>query len=160
MRCRAGVTLLELIVVVTILSILFGIGLGAFRKLARPDREATAHIKQALRDGHLFARRAGTPAHIVVRPSSGEVFATGMRIVGNWHFEDEGGTGYPVPARYAPAALVPEGIIGSGLELTGSDASMRIGDLPGSFSGTSGFGVDVYVAPEPGGRPMEKGRVR
>ena len=148
-----GFSLLELMVVMAIMSALFGIGIGAFHKLNRAERVAERAVKDVLRSARLFARAESAPASMLVRPSTGEVVSMGLRTVGNWHFEDADGTGWPVPANHPFDALVRDGQIGSGLHLT-ANAELVIPSPPGAFDSLSGFGVDVAVRPEAEGRPM------
>lgn len=137
----------------TILSVLFGIGVGAFRKLARPDRMAISQIKEALRSARLFARSEGAPASVSVQPAENAVAAFGLRTVGNWHFEDDTGTGWPFDAVYDPGSLDPDGALGSALRLD-SGTPLALPSPPPSFDSPYGFGIDVYVRPLDAPRPM------
>lgn len=150
---HAGVTLLELIVVMTILSVLFGIGIGAFRKLARPEQLATARIKEALRAAVLFAKSEGAPATVSVLPEENAVAAFGLRSVGNWHFEDDAGTGWPLAAVHDPDSLVWDGALGQALRL-GSGSPLSLPNPPPSFDSPYGFGLDVFVRPRASPRPL------
>lgn len=149
----AGFTLLELVIVMAILSALLGIGVGAFRSLARPEQTALQQVKGALRKARLFARAEGVPASVVIQPARGQLFTVAMRTVGNWHFEDMAGTGWPRDADHLEGRILPDGALGAALALTGS-AQLEIGDLPASSNSPHGFGVDVYVQPALEGRPM------
>ncbi len=136
-----------------IIGTLMGIGVGAFASLGRADRQATGQVKDALRAARLYALRASAPAAVVVDPANREVFATGLTATGNWHFEDDAGTGWPVPARYEPGTLLREGVIGSALSIGGDDV-LLITDLPSRFDSPQGFGVDVFLRPAAEPRPM------
>jgi len=156
-RERAGaeraVTLLELIVVMTILAVLFGIGVGAFKRLARPDRLALSRITEAVRGAALFARGEGAPASVTLLPEQNAIASYGLRSVGNWQFEDDAGTGWPLPAVYDPASLVRDGVIGSALRLEGGSL-LTLPSPPPAFDSPHGFGVDVYLRPADEPRPM------
>lgn len=152
-RSRAGVSLLELLIVITILSVLFGIGVGAFGKLDRPDERAARALQDAWRGARLFARTESAPASVVVDGRAGHVHALGLRNVGNWHFETPDGAGWPVAAAHPPGALDADGVIGWGLRL-GDQAELSVSNPPGSFDSIHGFGLDVFVQPEAQGRPM------
>jgi len=136
-----------------IIGTLMGIGVGAFANLGRADRQATGQIKDALRAARLYALRASAPAAVVVDPARGEIFATGLSAAGNWHFEDDAGTGWPVPARHAPDALLRDGVVGSALSVAGEDV-LLVTDLPARFDSPHGFGVDVFLRPAAEPRPM------
>jgi len=136
-----------------ILSALFGIGVGAFRSFSRPERTATSQVKDAMRQARLFARTEGVPASVVVAPERATVQTVGLRTVGNWHFEDLEGSGWPVDASYVTGRLVVSDVLGTALELDG-DARLEVPSPPGSFDSPHGFGVDVYLQPVPAVRPM------
>jgi len=136
-----------------IIGTLMGIGAGAFANLGRADRQATGQIKDALRAARLYAVRASAPAAVVVDPARAEVFATGLAPAGNWHFEDDAGTGWPAPAQHAAGALLPDGVIGSALDVRLDDV-LVLGDLPPRFDSPAGFGVDVFLRPAADPRPM------
>lgn len=148
-----GVTLLELLVVITLLGALLGLGVGAWGSLASPDSLAAGRIRDALRAAHLLAQREGLPASVVVDAEGGAVWALGLRAAGNWHFEDDAGSGWPVPASHPAATLRPDGVLGSALVL-GEDAALVVPELPPAAGGPEGFGVEVFLAPQAEPRPM------
>jgi hypothetical protein len=136
-----------------IIGTLLGMGVGVFSNLGRADRQAAGQIKDALRAARLFALQSSAPAAVVVDPPHGEIFGLGLAPVGNWHFEDDAGTGWPVAARHAADALLADGVLGSALGIAGEDALM-ITELPGRFDSPHGFGVDVFLRPDREPRPM------
>jgi hypothetical protein len=139
--------------VLSILGVLLGFGVGVYGNLSTPDRLASDRIRDALRAARLLASREGAPAAVVVEPERGEVYALGLRAAGNWHFEDDAGTGFPVPARHDPGSLVTPGVFGSALGITeGSD--LVILDLPPAADSPNGFGVEAWFDPLPEPRPM------
>jgi hypothetical protein len=140
-------------VTMVIVASLLGLGVGAFRNLSTADRVAAMRIKDALRAARQFARRESAPASVVVEPEAGVVYGLGLRTVGNWHFEDAAGTGWPTEARHEPDALLRDGVIGSALRVT-DESCLVIPDLPASFDSPWGFGVDVHLRPESDVRPM------
>lgn len=149
---RAGVTLLELVVVIAIIATLLGLGLGAFRRMDSSDRQAIGQVKDALREARLFARARSAPATLIIDAEAGAVYATGLTAVGNWHFEDLDGIGWPLDAVLERATLTT-GVLGFGVELV-DDAQLRLVDPPPSFDSPHGFGVDLFVAPADEPRPM------
>lgn len=136
-----------------ILSTLFGVGLGAFRGLASPDRLARQQIGDALQAARLFARQEGAPSTVLVSPERQTVRAWGLRRVGDWHFESADGFGWPRPLLHAGATIERAGAIGSCLRLT-DDALLTLQDPPSSFDAPHGFGLDVMLAPSADARPM------
>lgn len=152
-RGAGGVTLLELLVVISILGVLLGLGVGVYGSLATPDVLAAGRIRDALRAARLLAQREGAPSSVIVDPGRGEVYALGLHAAGNWHFEDDAGTGWPVPARHAPESLEPAGVLGSALRIR-EDGELLIPDLPPSTESPDGFGVECWFRPEAEPRPM------
>ncbi len=148
-----GLTLLELLIVMALLATLMGIGIGVFRNLGSPDLQAAGQVRDALSVARNSAMRERAPATVNVDPATRTVFASGLRTVGNWHFEDVAGTGWPVDAAYGGGELVDAGVIGSALELD-DDEVLVLSELPSSFDSPHGFGVDLYVAPQRDPRPM------
>jgi hypothetical protein len=152
-----GATLLELLIVMTIIATLLGLGVGVFNNLATADRLASGQVQDAMRAARLFALREGAPASVVIDPGEGPgygvVYGLGLRSVGNWHFEDENGSGWPVPARHDPDSLIEDGVIGSALSV-GVGQGLAISDPPARLDSPFGFGLDVYVRPEGEARPM------
>jgi hypothetical protein len=136
-----------------ILAVLFGIGLGAFKRLARPDRMALSAITEAVRSASLFARGEGAPATVTLLPERNEITSHGLRSVGTWHFEDDLGTGWPLSAVHDPGSLVRDGVIGSALQL-GGGSPLSLPTPPPSFDSPHGFGVDVYLRPRVSPRPL------
>lgn len=152
-RGARGVTLLELLIVLMILGVLLGFGVGIYGNLATPDRLASDRIRDALRAARLLAARESAPAAVIVEPERGEVYAMGLRSAGNWHFEDDAGTGWPVPARHDPGALVTPGVFGAALRLSG-EGELAVLDLPPAADSRAGFGVEAFLDPLPEPRPM------
>ena len=136
-----------------IIGVLLGFGVGAFDKLAAVDRVAAMQIRDALRTARSLAVGQGAPATVIVEPAAGEVYALGLRAVGNWHFEDGQGVGWPLDARLPDDVGRVEGLIGSGLVL-GDGQTLVLPDLPPSFDSPDGFGLDVALRPELDPRPM------
>jgi prepilin-type N-terminal cleavage/methylation domain-containing protein len=150
---EGGVTLLELLVVLSILGVLLGLGVGVYGTLVTPDTVAAGRIRDTLRGARLLAQREGLPASVVVDPASAQVYALGLRSAGNWHFEDDAGTGWPVPSGCAGCTRVPRGVIGSAVRLD-RDSDLHVTGLPASADSPQGFGVDCWLQPDAEPRPM------
>ena len=136
-----------------IIGVLLGFGVGAFDKLAAVDRVAAGQIRDALRTARSLAVAQGAPSTVIIEPAAGEVYALGLRAVGNWHFEDAQGVGWPLDARLPEDVGRVEGLIGSGIAL-GDGQQLALVDLPPSFDSPDGFGLDVALRPELDPRPM------
>jgi hypothetical protein len=140
-------------ITMVIVATLLGLGVGAFRNLSTADRVAALRIKDALRAARQFAVSESAPASVVVEPGAGVVYGLGLRAVGNWHFEDAEGSGWPVAARHDAEGLLSDGVVGSALRVT-DETGLELSDLPDSFDSPFGFGVDVHVRPGQDVRPM------
>lgn len=139
-------------VVIVIVAALLGLGLGSLRRVDGADRRAVMQVKDAMRAARLLAVGQGAPASLVVDADAHEVYAMGLRTVGNWHFEDAEGTGWPVPVDHPETALQTGGVLGWRLRLEEDVAHVR--DPPPTFDSPHGFGLDLWVAPADDPRPM------
>lgn len=158
-RSAPGFTLLELIIVMMILSTLFGVGVGAFRSLTNPDQQARQQIGDALHSARLFARSEGAAAQVLVSPEQQTVSVWGLRRIGDWHFETADGFGWPKALLHEGSTIEaksgPDGLSGLGACLRLVDNELlTLQDPPPSFDSAHGFGLDVLVAPSPGYRPL------
>lgn len=145
---RAGTTLLELMVVMVIMSVLLGIGVGVFGKftLVNAADNAGAGVRAMIRVIRDYARNHGTVGTVFLDMKGNRVNGLMERIVGQWHFEDEGGSttgafGYD-PSIGAGSALVPDGCIGGALALDGTAAAGA--ELGRSATFNSEYGVSLF----------------
>lgn len=136
-----------------ILAVLFGVGVGAFRRLTRPERVALATIAETLRSAALTAASEGAPASVSVTPETGGLQASVLLAVGNWHFEDDAGTGWPMAAVHEPGLLAPGPVLGSFLAL-GPGQTLSLPSPPASFDSPHGFGVELHLRPVASGAAM------
>ena len=128
-----GVTLLEMLVVMTILSALLGIGAIAYIRTSQrfKDEAAADRMEVVIRQARNNAISSGAPAFVTLetdrrdkedQPLPPRVTPWGYRLVGVWHFEQpigssatiEGGFGRPAFAR---GCISAEGKIGKGVAL-------------------------------------------
>lgn len=86
----AGFTLLELLVVIGVISVLFGIGIGFLGK-TDPERVAAAVLAGELRAAQMTARAEGVPTEVWVRPgldgAAGTVQARLLEPAATFHLE-------------------------------------------------------------------------
>ncbi len=156
----AGFTLLELLTVLTLFSILLGIGVGAFKKINLGRALAVAQVKDALRAARLFAIEQSSLARVDIDPEKNTIRASGFQSTGNWHFEDDRSRGWPNDATLSGGAtLIEEGAIGRAIFLAAGDAGVvDLGRSP-SFDADAGLKFDAFVRIPPGGGGLlvEKG---
>jgi prepilin-type N-terminal cleavage/methylation domain-containing protein len=140
-----GFTLLELLTVLTLISVLMGIGVGMFRKLNLGKALAVAQVKDALRAARLFAIEQSAPSRVEIDLEARRLISTGFVAVGNWHFEDELSRGWPTLADVTGAELIADGAIGRGLRFTpDSRGFVSLGRSP-SFDADQGVVLEVAV---------------
>lgn len=143
---EAGFTLLELLTVLTLVSILMGIGVGAFKKISLGRRLAVAQVKDALRAARLFAVEQSSVARVDLDPVTNVIQSSGFQSVGNWHLEDPDSVGWPTLAdRRGAATLIDDGAIGSAMLLPADENGwLDLGRSP-SFDAEQGVLAEVFV---------------
>lgn len=140
---RAGLTLLELLVVIVLLSMLMGLSVFLFRSSNRDlgVRAATNSVVSLLRAAAEHARAESTPAQVVFDVQERSVFTLTQETLGMWHLEDERGA-FGSTARSSKVTWVP-GYYGTAAALTAS-STIEAGVLPVN-SPNAGIAVDCYV---------------
>ena len=85
---HAGLTLLELILVMFLLAMVMGGGLGLFATLDFGKRQAAGLVKNAVRSAQNTAIATQSPARVRVDADAGLLTPETSVVVGTWHFED------------------------------------------------------------------------
>jgi len=135
-RLRGGLTLVELMVVIAIITVLMGVGVGvwaSFRGGSARDR-AYRSLVIGCRRAKVFAIEEGVPSRLTIfrpRNRAHGLQASGMRLVGYWHLESSSDPGRPD----GPDPL--EGFAGRKLEQAGG----VFFDEKGVVSGHRGTGI-------------------
>lgn len=157
---RRGLTLLELLMVMTIVGIVFGLGLGAVSTMD-PGQGADAElVRGALRSARSNALAERHPAAVEVLTDA-ETARTSLRVrrmrtVGTWHFErpDGRGTSGLTAEPTRGASQVDDGYLGRAIGLYGnaSDARVEIAlHTLSRFDVRDGFSFDLFVRREDDG---------
>jgi prepilin-type N-terminal cleavage/methylation domain-containing protein len=149
---RRGFTLLEIMVVLVILTMVLGMGAGAFTKVGSGPSLALGHIKEVVRTARFHAVKERAPSAVLVDTEVETVVGLGWKNVGCWHFEDKdeqnASTGFPKEAELAGAPLHARGVIGQCLDLSsgesGSPSDAFIPSAP-SLESVGGVAVEMYV---------------
>jgi len=141
---EGGFSLLELLTVLALVSVLMGIGVGAFRRINLGRAMAVSQVKDSLRSTRLFAVEQGAPSRLDFNLEEGVMISSGMVGVGNWHFEDS--TGWPTTVETTgDATFEAGGVLGRCLVIPeGSVGLARLGRSP-SFDGEQGFRAELFV---------------
>ncbi|MEE9392877.1 MAG: LamG-like jellyroll fold domain-containing protein [Planctomycetota bacterium] len=144
----SGLTLAELLVVLTLIAMISGLAVGMIR---RGDgglgSEADAKLlRSAIRLARNTARRGGTGAQVVVDPKERQIEIAEVIPGGVWHFEDD--TGARGARILIEGDLVENGRLGGALKVSGGVTEL------GEFAWqqpTNGFRFRVWIAPtQPG----------
>lgn len=145
-----GFTLIEMLVVLSIIGVLMGISIGAFRR-SIPSRDlARRAVLDALRQARLFAIAENAPATVRLAAGSEEqwpeVSATGRKTVAGWHLEGTALDGWPTDGRGAGLEEHAQGVIGKAVRLSDREKSWI--ELPCSpaFDSREGFAFEAFVA--------------
>src|SRR5262249_17971527 len=87
-----GFTLIEMLLVLSIMGVLMGISIGAFRPSGPAQALARNAVVDALRMARQFAQQENATAFVRVEGATGEtptVTAVGKKTVGTWHLEGD-----------------------------------------------------------------------
>lgn len=128
---RRGVTLIEMVTVIVILSLLLGLSIALFRNANRDlgVRASANHFVSLLRAVHDEARTRNSPAWIVIDVEENSCYAMTKETVGEWHFEDTVTTGaFGKNGRVTGGTLVP-GRVGNAMQFSGS-TTVECGEIP------------------------------
>lgn len=165
-RGRAGLTLVELLLVMAIIGVVLGLGLGAFTALETPGRQTLGMVQSVLRAGstQAVAHQATTRVGFDTGdPDGGRILPAEVAVVGTWHFEDESLRGaFGLYGDGVQHRLVDDGYIGKALSVarTGAEVRIRVQEDP-AFDLADGFTLDVALRDNDGGggRLLDVGRV-
>lgn len=153
-RFNAGMTLIELMLVMGLIAVMMGMGLGAFATLDPGRRAALGQVTSLLRTAHNTAVALGAPSRVILNHETGEILTVGMRVVGTWHFEDEtlsGSDGIDGVFLGSGSLLDDDGFMGRGLSFDGAPAGARA-EFPvqhdPAFDLTEGFSLEISYKPE------------
>lgn len=164
----AGLTLVELMLVVTLLSFLVGIGLGVFAGLDPARHVARSLLQNVLRSAHNSAIAREASARVRLDAEKGTLTAEEIAVIGTWHFEKEpvegafelDGAALGLSAGY----ISPDGYQGKALALAGQPAGARV-EVPvqtdPAYDFEAGFTVEFALRLEAdrAGKLLDIGRV-
>lgn len=151
-----GLTLLELLLVMAIMGVVFGLGLGAFASLDAPDDSSLGLVRSTLRAASNQALSRETQARVqFVREGDeggnevGSMRPSQLFAAGTWQFEDLALRGaFGIHGDGARLRLVDDGFIGRGLSLAEPGAEVRFDvKQDPAFDPSEGFVIELALRP-------------
>ncbi|MBM3975428.1 MAG: hypothetical protein FJ299_00380 [Planctomycetes bacterium] len=138
-QARQGLTLLELLLVLGILSAVMGLGLGMFAALDVSKRQAVGLVRNTLRSAQNSAISRRAEAAVRIEPKRRALAPRFQQIIGTWHFESPELAGaFGISGRAIDAELTEDGYIGRALELDVEAEGARV-ELPIQRDSASDF---------------------
>ncbi|QDU69072.1 prepilin-type N-terminal cleavage/methylation domain-containing protein [Engelhardtia mirabilis] len=155
-RARAGVTLLELLLVMAIMAMIFGAGLGVFATANNDGALVESALRSGMRAAQTSAQLEGLPAALRVEAGGTALVLHTPRVRGSWHMErgfldgDEvGPSTQPLGYRVGAPQSAP-GFLGQGLDFQGTGGESAF-VIPvhdsGEYDVTEGFSIGVAIRP-------------
>lgn len=150
---QAGLTLIELVLVMGLLAVVLGAGLGSLAGLNPGERAAVGVVQDALRSAHNSAVSRTATARVRIDPVNHTLVSEGLEVMGTWHFESnrlEGVEGIDGTFLGMDPAVSPDGWIGNGLDFAaagrGAEVEFPIQEDP-AFDLSLGFAIDLWIKP-------------
>lgn len=143
-----GFTIMELLVVIMVLGLLFGIGIGALSSLDLGKRAARGSLLNVIRAARTSAVARGATSRVRFDVKASSVHAEGIAVLGTWHFErDPTGAGL-YEGENKGGKLIADGYIGRALSFVrsppGSVMTVAVDQDPG-FDVSLGFTIECAL---------------
>lgn len=147
---RHGVTLIELMVVMSIIAILLGIGMAMMSESNKDLglRAARSSVLGICRFAKTAARNSRAPVSVRIDPD-GKYIATVIRKpMAAWHFEDNSLEGaFARSARLTNGKVADDGRVGKGISFTDAGGSIDCGSVP-LYASDQGLLVEIWYRPK------------
>lgn len=147
MTARTGLTLLELLFVIGLIGVVFGIGIGMFSSLDLQSRTITSEVQSVLRSANNWASARSGPARVRIDAERGALRAEGLEVIGTWHFESLPVRGaFDLNGSAVGCELDEDGFQGRALNVSGRGANVEIAvEDDAAFDLTSGFAIECAL---------------
>jgi prepilin-type N-terminal cleavage/methylation domain-containing protein len=146
---RRAFTLIELLLVISLVGLVLGLGLGAFTRVDLGDRIAPGLVHNVIRSARNWAVARQAPARVRIDAASNSIRAEGLRVIGTWHFES-----LPVSGAFGLAGsdfagvLADDGYQGRALSFDGDGSRVDIPvQLDPAYDLADGFVVACALKP-------------
>ncbi len=160
---RAGFTILELMLVMLILGLMFGVGAGVLTSLDLAKRATKASVQNAIRAARTSSVARGAAARVRIDPKENRMQAEGIAVLGTWQFEDDLPHGdSPLFGENRGGRYLDDGFIGRAISFNGSPEGstyeIPVHQDPG-FDLSAGFSIDcaLRIDAKGGGRAINIG---
>lgn len=161
---RSGFTLMELLVVMLILGMLFGIGVGTLASLDLGKQAARGALLNVIRSARTSAVARGAGSRVRFDAPTSSVRAEGIAVLGTWHFEREATGAGLYEGENRGGKLIDDGYIGRAISFSGarpgSTLEVQVQQDPG-FDLSLGFTIECALRWDgsAAGRPLNVGNV-
>ncbi len=142
-----GLTLIELLFTMVIVSIVLGLGVGAMTGLKAPSQQNTGLVRSVLRAAANQAVSHEASCAVSFDQAAGIMYPSELRVVGTWHFEDTNLNGaFGLNGSGQGMRIVDDGYIGKAISLqaSGVEANFAVKRDP-AFDLTEGFVVEIAL---------------
>ncbi len=148
---RAGMTLIELLIVMGIVAVILGAGLGALAGIDTGSAPAMAVVNSSLRSANNWAVARRAPARIAFDSEANTIHAEGLAVIGTWHFETNPPRGaFALNGSYQGVETIDDGYLGKALDLEGAEEggiySVPVHASP-TYDISSGFQIAFAAKP-------------
>ncbi len=151
----AGLTMLELLLVMGLLGVLLGAGVGVLSSINLGERAAVGLVQNAIRSARNAALARGAGASVEIDAREGELVARALEVVGTWHFESQPtlAGAFELDGGAQDTVLVDDGFVGKALSFPRGGkalASIAVESAP-SFDLSEGFRIAFALRLDEGG---------
>lgn len=160
----AGLTLVELLMVMGLAALVLGFGVGAISSIDVGGRSAVGLVQSSLRMARNWSVAQDAPARVSLNLAEGSLTAEGLAVVGTWHFEQSPPLGaFGLNGEMNGGEIVDDGFLGRALSFAtgqpGANFEVAVHKDP-AFNLQDGFVIQCALRPESmqGGQIMRVGR--
>lgn len=151
-RCAAGMTLVELLMVMALVGLLLGAGVGMLSSLDLESRAVVGRCQNVIRAARNSALARSGSAQVLIDREAGTLTARASEVVGTWHFEDRLAGAREAAGASSGTTFTDAGFIGSGLAVGGGAfAEFPVQNDP-SWEFEHGFAIECAVRVDEPGR--------
>jgi prepilin-type N-terminal cleavage/methylation domain-containing protein len=162
-RAWRGFTLLEMLIVISVLAVVMGLGVGLIARLRVADRAALGVVANTIRSARNWAVAREASAIVRIDPGAGTIQALGFTVFGTWHFEELPLAGaFGQQGEVHGGELIADGFQGRALDFGASPANSGLSiavQHDSAFEPARGFALAcaVRLAGEAGGELLALG---